>query len=460
MGTARPMTGVAPGLPGAARTPRTARAVRQAATAPPVRAPYPRPREVVGRFGLPSELAELARPMVEPMTEQMSQVIQERVLLFGGARSAECRDYIQQAVRAAITSFVDMLAGGPRHVEAVDEMYQELGYEEAAAGRTLEHLRATMMVATHAAWRTIHRKSREYHLPDGLLGRLGDALFAHVDHLEQQMHLGHLRGRMELQQVADQWRGGLVSALLSGQQKKHELERLAASSGWVMPDEVKVAAIRIPVGMPFPDPSLIPDTLLVRLGRPVAAVVGAPAEVDRHLNRISAAFGRGAIAVSWAVPAMEASSGLRWASRALEMEEQGLITGKEVIRCAEHVAMLWVHSEPLMRDWVMHSELAPLMSEPERNRLVLAATLLALLETHGSAPALAERLGVHAQTVRYRLRRLRQLFGERLDCPEQCLSLLLALRASLPLWDQSRRVALTSPAPETASDDEVVRKLA
>uniref|UniRef100_UPI00373FE05C helix-turn-helix domain-containing protein n=1 Tax=Streptomyces rimosus TaxID=1927 RepID=UPI00373FE05C len=34
----------------------------------------------------------------------------------------------------------------------------------------------------------------------------------------------------------------------------------------------------------------------------------------------------------------------------------------------------------------------------------LAETLLAWLETRGSAPEVAARLGVHLQTVRYRLR--------------------------------------------------------
>jgi len=40
----------------------------------------------------------------------------------------------------------------------------------------------------------------------------------------------------------------------------------------------------------------------------------------------------------------------------------------------------------------------------------------------------AERLGVHPQTARYRLGRLRELFGAELDDPEARFWLALALR--------------------------------
>ncbi|WP_257440825.1 helix-turn-helix domain-containing protein [Nocardioides daeguensis] len=62
------------------------------------------------------------------------------------------------------------------------------------------------------------------------------------------------------------------------------------------------------------------------------------------------------------------------------------------------------------------------------------------LETRDSAPAIAARLGVHPQTVRYRWRRINQLFGEALHDPEYVIQLTLVLKASIALWiagDQS-----------------------
>ncbi|WP_447644995.1 helix-turn-helix domain-containing protein [Nocardioides zeae] len=47
----------------------------------------------------------------------------------------------------------------------------------------------------------------------------------------------------------------------------------------------------------------------------------------------------------------------------------------------------------------------------------------------GSAPVLAEQLGVHHQTVRHRMRRLRDLLGAAVDDPAMASVLLPALHA-------------------------------
>jgi DNA-binding PucR family transcriptional regulator len=74
-------------------------------------------------------------------------------------------------------------------------------------------------------------------------------------------------------------------------------------------------------------------------------------------------------------------------------------------------------------------QLAPLaeLRPPQRERLT--ETLLVWLETVHDANAAAARLFVHPQTIRYRVRRLEQLFGDRLQDPDARLDLELALRA-------------------------------
>jgi DNA-binding PucR family transcriptional regulator len=49
----------------------------------------------------------------------------------------------------------------------------------------------------------------------------------------------------------------------------------------------------------------------------------------------------------------------------------------------------------------------------------------------GSVSPTAAALGVHPQTVRYRIARLRELFGAALDDPESRFELQLALRGRL-----------------------------
>ena len=59
----------------------------------------------------------------------------------------------------------------------------------------------------------------------------------------------------------------------------------------------------------------------------------------------------------------------------------------------------------------------------------LTDTLRAWLDAHGHHPTVAAELHIHPQTVRYRLARLRERFGDVLDDPEGRLALQLALRA-------------------------------
>ena len=59
----------------------------------------------------------------------------------------------------------------------------------------------------------------------------------------------------------------------------------------------------------------------------------------------------------------------------------------------------------------------------------------------GAPGPVAERLGIHPQTARYRLGRLRELFGDALDDPDERFWLELALRAQRP--DERDRRGLT-----------------
>ena len=96
----------------------------------------------------------------------------------------------------------------------------------------------------------------------------------------------------------------------------------------------------------------------------------------------------------------------------------------------------------LARD-VADTALAPLEGETELSRERLGSTLDAWLRHRGRTEAVAKALHVHPQTVRYRLARLRELFGARLDDPDARFELELALRAR-----RTRRVGIAPACPD------------
>ena len=74
--------------------------------------------------------------------------------------------------------------------------------------------------------------------------------------------------------------------------------------------------------------------------------------------------------------------------------------------------------------------LAPLDGERPVSRARLAETLRAWLIHQGRRDAVAAELQVHPQTVRYRMTRIRELFGARLDDPRARLELIVGLATS------------------------------
>jgi DNA-binding PucR family transcriptional regulator len=71
--------------------------------------------------------------------------------------------------------------------------------------------------------------------------------------------------------------------------------------------------------------------------------------------------------------------------------------------------------------------LAPLDQLRPNTAERLAETLRSWLLHQGQRDAVAADLFVHAQTVRYRMTQLRELYGERLNDPQTVLALIVAL---------------------------------
>jgi hypothetical protein len=81
------------------------------------------------------------------------------------------------------------------------------------------------------------------------------------------------------------------------------------------------------------------------------------------------------------------------------------------------------------------------------SRDALRTTLRSWLVQMGNRRAVADELGIHPQTVRYRLARLQELFGPALEDPEARLRLLLALG-----WETPPRRAVPVPVARTERD--------
>ena len=93
----------------------------------------------------------------------------------------------------------------------------------------------------------------------------------------------------------------------------------------------------------------------------------------------------------------------------------------------EHLTTLVLRSDPEALADLRAQALAPLSELRPTTAARLAETLRAWLLHQGRREEAAAALHVHAQTVRYRMNQLRELYGEQLTDPEAVLRLTLAL---------------------------------
>ncbi|HET8758986.1 MAG TPA: helix-turn-helix domain-containing protein, partial [Solirubrobacteraceae bacterium] len=123
----------------------------------------------------------------------------------------------------------------------------------------------------------------------------------------------------------------------------------------------------------------------------------------------------------------DATASLRRAAAAFRLAAAGRIPGGLVI-AEDHLATLLLTADRALAADLAASRLAPLDALGDGPRARLTETLRAWLDRPGQVQAVAAELDVHPQTVRYRLRQLRELFGTRLEDPDARFELALALR--------------------------------
>jgi len=215
---------------------------------------------------------------------------------------------------------------------------------------------------------------------------------------------------------------GLVDAIVSDPADAALVARLAGVARWALPVQVAVVVVEAPAGLPD-----LPRDTLADWTRPEPVLVlpdpdgpGRAAAVDRALCGCHAAIGP-------TVPLAQAARSLRWARQAFALSRHGIL-GSGPVRCDEHVSTLLLLADTDLARALVRSRLAPLGRLRPGQQELVARTMLAWLELGTSTVDVARHMHVHPQTVRYRLRRVQELFGDELRDPQRRFELVLALR--------------------------------
>ncbi|WP_327327508.1 helix-turn-helix domain-containing protein [Streptomyces sp. NBC_01210] len=333
-------------------------------------------------------------------------------------------------IRRALEDFVDHLVVEEDRPHGRQlEVFQEFGRGEVLHGRSLDSLQAIYRLGVRLAWRRLAEIGQQVEIPPPAMYELVESGFEYLDGLVAQSVRGYVEAaareageRLRLQQR-------LISLLLSEHRTKpaDALAEHAERIGWPLPEQVAVGVLLRPAPESVA-PAVGQDVLLdmeyeqPRMVVPEPDAAGRPELLERAMTGWSGAMGP-------PVPLADAAKSLHWACAAVRLMERGLLPAGQVLQCTEHTeALVLLPPEELIEDLARRC-LAPLDQCAPAHSRRLVETLLAWLETRGGAPEVAARLGVHPQTVRYRLRQIRALLGDEVDDPDRRFKLELVLRA-------------------------------
>jgi DNA-binding PucR family transcriptional regulator len=136
-----------------------------------------------------------------------------------------------------------------------------------------------------------------------------------------------------------------------------------------------------------------------------------------------------AAALGPSVPRAELGEAWSIASVALLGVEAGAIETDGLLVAEDHLPELLLFESGGLAARLAQTRLAPLRDLTPAARARMEETALAFVQHGGNAAAMARALHLHPQTIRYRLNRLRELFGDELSDPDARFELELALRS-------------------------------
>ena len=403
---------------------------------------------------VPVEAAPVLGPALPGLADEMIAAIAREVPDYARAMEGEFGQVVRLGVEVALNRFVDLLADPEPDAAESRRTYVDLGRGEFHSGRSLDALLAAYRVGARLAWRRFVEAGVAGGLAPDVIYALGEAIFAYIDELSAESAEGYAEEQTAAAGESERRRRRLVRLLAQDPPAGQEAVRTgAAAAAWTLPRGGIAALVPATADDGAPGEALL-DSIAGRLARRLgegaigaeafgAAIVFVPdPDAPGRRRRLEAATDDRPVALG---PTVEWHNGSASARRAIAT--QRLVAAGKLPRLAagddgaaaapaahglivadDHLADLLLAADPRLAADLAASRLAPLAELAEGPRARLTETLAAWLDRPGQVQAVAAALGVHPQTVRYRVRQLRDLFGDRLDDPDARFELSLALR--------------------------------
>lgn len=345
---------------------------------------------------------------------------------------------IRQAVQLALGGFVALVSGtsaaagrrrDPRRpATASTRGAYDLGRGEARSGRSMEALLAAYRIGARVSWRELSRVAVDHGVGARMLAEFAELVFAFIDELSAASAAGHAdelaaSGRVRRRRLER------IAALLLERAPADAVHAVVASTDWEPPETLTALVVRsdqVRAVLTAVDPATLqPADELPALADGERALLLVP---DVRRTVLLEQLGRYDAVVGPTVPWLDVRTSYDRVERALGLHgPDGLDRADGLLDTDDVLVDLVVHADPAARAALRARALAPLEGVRADTAARLEETLRAWLLHQGRREEVAAALFVHPQTVRYRMGRVRELWGNALGDPDVVRELVVAL---------------------------------
>jgi hypothetical protein len=387
-------------------------------------------RETEPWRALPAEVADLIEPELETTTDEILATIAREVPDYARPFEGSFGRGVRTGVTEALRQFVELIRSPSGDRGPGREVYAALGAGELREGRTLDALQSAYRVGARVAWRRLAAAATRAGVEPEVLSLLAESIFAYIEELSADSVEGYSEARSRVEGERRRRRRELVTLLVRDPPAAEtDLRAASEAAGWRVPRTAAALACdegrleRLAARLPT-------DAVTAAIDGVGCAIIPDPdgpgrrAETDVAVERakLRAVLGPtgplGTLATSWSL-----------ARATLRAVEAGAIERSTLVRVEDALTELLLFENGPLVERLAARRLAALEALTPKARRRMEATALAYVQQQGNAAAMARALGLHAQTARYRLSRLRELLGDALDDPDARFELELALRA-------------------------------
>jgi hypothetical protein len=356
-----------------------------------------------------NHIQSLHRVLLDRVLAAVRDAMQAQSRSLTGGQGAGLTLGVETAV-ATFTSGADL---GPTLA-----VFADLGRTEFREGHRVDALRSILTIGAQTLWAALVQHPGPADPPE--LYVVAASLFGYVDALAGAAAEGYLDEQRDAAHDWAQVRRRLITLLVQPDPPAEPaLQSAAEAARWPLPP--RLCAISV-------EGTDAEHLSRAAGGGAIAAVIdGATRLLRPSASALDGALSGRRAAVGPVVPLREARRSYRISRRALDLQQSARLPDG-LLDCDDHLVALLLAWEPGVAARLADRALAPLSAASPRSRQALSDTLHAWLRAQGDVIPAAQALHTHPQTVRYRLRRLRELFGPSLDDPDTRLQLQLALQ--------------------------------